>query len=412
MPSYRYRGRDKNGQLVEGLIEAASANNVAIKLSGIDIIPISIVITEDSQTVEDLLMNLFGMGLPSAEELIIFSQQMYALLKAGVSLIYGLKVVSETTKHTVFRNIITDVIISLESGYSFSKALSKHPMVFQPLMIAMVEVGENTGQLETSFLQIREYLETEQSTKQRIKTALRYPIIVIAAILTALIIINIMVIPAFRDFFSNFGAKLPLPTRILITTSDLFVLHGWLISGFCILMVIGALYYAHTIQGKWWISYFKLKIPFVGSIVRRSIYARFCRAFAMTISANVPLLQAFKVVANVTGNSYLSQKILNMRHHIELGESLYHAAKESNLFSPIALQMMAIGEETGEVDKILLDIAYYYEKDVDYDLKQLGDLIEPILIIIIALMVLLLALGVFLPMWDISTVALRKMDGV
>ncbi|HRE31094.1 MAG TPA: type II secretion system F family protein, partial [Candidatus Berkiella sp.] len=174
------------------------------------------------------------------------------------------------------------MIISLESGYSFSKALSKHSMVFQPLIIAMVEIGENTGKLEISFLQIREYLETEQSTKQRIKTALRYPIIVIAAILTAIIIINIMVIPAFRDFFSNFGATLPLPTRILITTSDLFVRHGWLISGLCILSAIGAVYYAHTPQGKWWISCCKLKIPFVGSIVRRSIYARFCRAFAMT----------------------------------------------------------------------------------------------------------------------------------
>ncbi len=412
MPSYQYKGRDKNGQLVQGAIEAATPNSVAAKLSSIDIMPISIVATENAETVEDWLMKLFGIGLPKTEDLIIFSQQMHSLLKAGVSLIYGLKVIGETTKHTVFRNVITDVIINLESGYSFSKALSKYPMVFQPLMIAMIEVGENTGQLESAFLQIKGYLETEQSTKQRIKTAIRYPMIVIIAIVMALIIINVMVIPAFRDFFTAFGSNLPLPTRMLITTSDLFVNHGWLIGILMVMLTIGGLTYSHTPKGKWWFSYVKLQIPMVGSIIRRSIYARFCRAFSMAISSNVPLMQAFKVVANVADNPYLSEKILFMRQGIERGESLYKAAKQSNIFSPIALQMMAVGEETGEVDKILLDIAYYYEKDVDYDLRKLGDLLEPILIIIIAIMVLMLALGVFLPMWDISTVALRKMDGV
>lgn len=412
MPSYRYKGRDKNGQLVEGSIEAATPNSVAIKLYSIDIMPISIIVTENAQTVEEWLMKLFGIGLPKTEDLIIFSQQMYSLLKAGVSLIYGLKVISETTKHTIFRNVITDVIISLESGYSFSKALKKYSMVFHPLMIAMVEVGENTGQLESAFLQIKSYLETEQSTKQRIKTAIRYPMIVIVAIIMAIMIINWMVIPAFRDFFAAFGSNLPLPTRILIATSNIFVQHGWLIALILVLITIGVVLYAHTPRGAWWFSFLKLKIPLVGSIIRRSIYARFCRAFSMAMTANVPLMQAFKVVANVADNPFLEEKILKMRHGIERGESLYKAAKESNIFSPIALQMMAIGEETGEVDKILLDIAYYYEKDVDYDLKKLGDLLEPILIIIIGMMVLILALGVFLPMWDISTVALRKMDGV
>lgn len=412
MPSYRYKGRDKNGQLVQGFIEAATPNSVAVKLSSIDIIPISISATQNVQTVEDWLMKIFGIGLPKTEDLIMFSQQMYSLLKAGVSLIYALKVIGETTKHTILRNVITDVIISLESGYSFSKAMSKHPMVFQPLMIAMVEVGENTGQLDTVFLQIKNYLETEKSTKQRIKTATRYPFIVITAIILAVVIINLMVIPSFRDFFAAFGSNLPLPTRVLIATSDIFVKHGWLIVFMISLLVIGGMVYAKTPRGAWWVSFLKLKIPLIGSIIRRSIYARFCRALSMAISSNVPLMQAFRVVANVADNPFLAEKILKMRHGIERGESIYKASKESHIFSPIALQMMAVGEETGEVDKMLLDIADYYEKDVDYDLKILGDSLEPILIIIIGMMVLMLALGVFLPMWDISTVALRKMDGV
>ncbi|MGE3318364.1 MAG: type II secretion system F family protein [Candidatus Berkiella sp.] len=412
MPSYRYKGRDKNGQLVEGFIEAATPNSVAVKLSNIDIIPISITITESVQTVEDWLMKIFGIGSPKTDDLIIFSQQMYSLLKAGVSLIYALKVIGETTKHPVLRNVVTDVVISLESGYSFSKSMSKHPLVFHPLMIAMVEVGENTGQLDTVFLQIKNYLETEKTTKQRIKTATRYPIIVIIAIIMAIVIINVMVIPAFRNFFSAFGSNLPLPTRILVATSDVFVNHGGMIAFLISLLVLGGMIYAKTPKGAWWLSLLKLKIPLIGSIIRRSIYARFCRAFSMAMSSNVPLMQAFKVVANVADNPFLAEKILKMRHGIERGESIYKASKDSQIFSPIALQMMAVGEETGEVDQMLLDIADYYEKDVDYDLKKLGDSLEPILIIIIGMMVLMLALGVFLPMWDISTVALRKMDGV
>lgn len=412
MPSYRYKGRDKNGHMVEGLIEAATPNSVAAKLSSIDIIPISISITESVQTVEDWLMKIFGIGLPNTDDLIMFSQQMYSLLKAGVSLIYALKVIGETTKQSVLRNVITDVIISLESGYSFSVSMSKHPLVFHPLMIAMVEVGENTGQLDTVFLQIKNYLETEKSTKQRIKSATRYPMIVIIAIVMAIVIINFMVIPSFRNFFTAFGANLPLPTRILIATSDVFVQHGTMIAFFVLSLLLGGVIYAKTPKGEWWVSFLKLKIPFIGSIIRRSIYARFCRAFSMAMSSNVPLMQAFKVVANVADNPFLAEKILKMRHGIERGESIYKASKESQIFSPIALQMMAVGEETGEVDQMLLDIAEYYEKDVDYDLKKLGDSLEPILIIIIGIMVLMLALGVFLPMWDISTVALRKMDGV
>jgi MSHA biogenesis protein MshG len=347
MPSYRYKGRDKSGQLVEGFIEAATPNNVAVKLSSIDIIPISIVIAESAQTVEDWLAKLFGVGLPKTEDLIIFSQQMHSLLKAGVSLLHALKVISETTEQTTFRNVITGVIISLESGFSFNKALDKYPLVFPPLMVAMVEVGENTGQLEGAFMQIRNYLETDLSTKRRIKTAVRYPFIVLTAIVMAMVIINVMVIPAFRDFFSAFGSNLPLPTRILIATSDSFVHHGWLLILLLIMLFIGGITYSHTPKGKWWVSYLKLKIPFVGSVIRRSIYARFCRAFSMAISANVPLMQAFKVVANVADNTYLEQKILRMRQGIEKGESLYQAAKKSTIFSPIALQMMAVGEETG-----------------------------------------------------------------
>ncbi len=411
MPSYKYKGRDKLGQMVEGSIEAQSPNNAVLKLASVDIIPISLVVTSDDLTVEALLVKYFSYGRPQLDDLIMFSQQMHTLLRSGVSLMRGLRVVCETTKHNGLRNALTDVVISLESGHRFSKALEKHANIFSPLFIAMIDVGENTGQLENAFLQIKYYLESELDTRRRIKTALRYPIMVFLAILFAVMIINIVVIPSFRNFFTAFGSKLPLPTQILICISDFIIHYGWALGIVSISIVLSLVVYFQTAQGKWWWSYLKLKIPFIGSIVRRSIYARFCRSFSMTIKANVPLLQGFKVVSNVVDNVFLSQKILQMRHYVERGEALYLAAKHTDLFSPIVLQMLIVGEETGEIDTMLLDVAQFYEKDVDYDLKRLGHAIEPILIIIIAAMVLVLALGVFLPMWDISTVALRKMEG-
>ncbi len=411
MPSYKYKGRNKNGQMIEGLIEAQNPNSAIVKLASVDVIPLYIQPTSDEMTVEILLTKYFSYGRPQLDDLILFSQQMHTLLKAGVSLMRALRVVCETTKHNALRNALTDVVISLESGNSFSKSLEKHDNIFSSLIIAMVDIGENTGQLENVFLQIKYYLESELDTRRRIKTALRYPAMVFFSIFFAICIINMVVIPSFRNFFSAFGSKLPMPTQILISISDFFVHYGWLLGIFAIGCSIGIVVYSHTKQGKWWWSFLKLKIPFIGDIIQRSVYARFCRAFSMTIKANVPLLKGFKVVSHVVDNAYLSQKIIQMRHYVERGEAIYQAAKHTELFSPIVLQMLIVGEETGQVDSTLLDVAQYYEKDVDYDLKRLGHVIEPILIIIIAAMVLMLALGVFLPMWDISTVALRKMEG-
>ncbi|MBS0286389.1 MAG: type II secretion system F family protein [Proteobacteria bacterium] len=411
MPSFKYKGRDKTGQLVQGQIEAQSQSNAVLKLASVEVVPISIQITSNEVTVEGLLRKYFSFGKPQLDDLILFSQQMHTLLKSGVSLMRALRVVCETTEHNGLRSALTDVIISLESGNRFARALERHPHIFSSLLVAMIDVGENTGQLENAFLQIKVYLESELDTRRRIKTALRYPLTVIVAIVLAIGIINVVVIPSFSNFFTAFGSKLPLPTRILIHISNFVIEYGWLLALFVVGASIGLVVYLHTPQGKWWWSLIKLKIPFIGGIIKRTIYVRFCRAFSMAIKANVPLMQAFRVVSNVVDNTYLAQKILQMRHFVERGESLYLAAKHSELFSPIVLQMLIVGEETGEVDSMLLEAAQYYEKDVDYDLKRLGHAVEPVLIIIIAAMVLVLALGVFLPMWDISTVALRKMDG-
>ncbi|MDB6096903.1 MAG: biosis protein MshG, partial [Francisellaceae bacterium] len=234
------------------------------------------------------------------------------------------------------------------------------------------------------------------------------PMTVLIVIVIAVIIINIVVIPAFASFFKQFGATLPLPTRILMATSN-FMLHYWFILLAIVIASISSwIMYLNTSEGRFFWDKWKLKLPIVGSIFFRSLLARFSRSFALSIQTGVPLMESIGLIAKATDNSYVSEKIINMRQNIERGESLTQAAVNSKMFNPLVLQMLTIGEETGEIDRLLDDVAKFYEDEVDYEVKRIGAAIEPILISVIAILVLILALGVFLPMWDISKAAMSK----
>jgi MSHA biogenesis protein MshG len=311
----------------------------------------------------------------------------------------------------MFRNVLIQVILSLESGFSLSQSLVQHKHIFSGITLALIEVGENTGELENSFYQIKKMMESDGENAKRIKTALRYPLFVLIAIMFAIGVVNVLVIPSFKSFFMSFDAQLPLPTRILIACSDVLVEHGFILLLLMASSLMFALWYARLPAGKLGLSWFFIHIPYVGTLVKRCIYARFCRAFSMTLKANVPLVQAFTVVAHVAHNPFIAQKINTMRQYVEHGDSFYLAAQKSELFGDLELQMLMVGEETGKLDAILLEMANFYENDLDYDLKNLSTAIEPVLIIVVSGFVLVLALGVFLPMWDISAVALRNVNG-
>ena len=284
-------------------------------------------------------------------------------------------------------------------------ALHAHPKVFTTLFISMVSVGENTGQLDQAFRQLAGYLELERETRKRIKQATRYPLFVLIAMSVALVVINLLVIPAFAKVFEQFKADLPWPTQVLIGTSQFFQDLWWLL----LLLFGGGLYaffkWIETDAGalKWDAT--KLRLPIVGGIFERIALARFTRTFAMMYRAGVPLLQTLSINSASVGNKYIGQAILGMRESVERGEALTRSASASGLFTPLVLQMMAVGEETGALDDLFVEVADFYEQEVDYDLKQLADAIEPILIVAMGVMVLILALGVFLPMWELASAA-------
>ena len=406
MATFRYSGRNAEGVKVAGIVDGNSAEAVASELLGKSITPLTI----EAQNAADAdVFAALGEKLRrkhvDLDELIIFCRQMYSLAKAGVPIIRAIAGLGESNRNLYFREVLQKVRSDLEGGVSMAVALNAHPKVFGTLFVSMISVGENTGQLDQAFRQLASYLELERETRKRIKQATRYPLFVLSAMAVALTVINLFVIPAFSKVFAQFQAHLPLPTRILIATSQFFQDYWWLLA----LLLGGSLYaffkWIETEAGalKW--DQLKLRLPIVGGIFERIALARFTRTFAMMYKAGVPLLQTLSINSASVGNKYIGQAILGMRESVERGEALTRSASASGLFTPLVLQMMAVGEETGALDDLFVEVADFYEQEVDYDLKQLADAIEPILIVAMGVMVLILALGVFLPMWELASAA-------
>lgn len=407
MSQFRYTGRDAQGDKISGTLQGASSDAVVSELLAQRITPLTI--EEQAQQSDDDVFAALKERLRSKsvdlEELIIFCRQMYSLSKAGVPIIRAIGGLGESHRNLYFREVLQEVRSDLEGGMSMAVALHAHPKVFGTLFISMISVGENTGQLDQAFRQLSGYLEMERETRKRIKQATRYPMFVMLAMVVALVVINLFVIPAFAKVFEQFHAQLPLPTRILIGTSQFFQEYWWLMG----LVVAGAIYafirWKQTDAGalKW--DQMKLRFPIVGGVFERIALARFTRTFAMMYKAGVPLLQTLSINSASVGNLYIGRAILSMREGVERGEALTSTASTSGLFTPLVLQMMAVGEETGALDDLFIEVADFYEQEVDYDLKQLADAIEPILIVAMGIMVLVLALGVFLPMWELASAA-------
>lgn len=408
MPKFSYKGRNSRGDLINGVIEANSVDAVASQLLNSSIVPIDISEKSSEETALADIWGTLNTRKPGLDDLVMFSRQMYSLMRAGVPIIRAMTGIIQATKNRILIHVFKEIQLDLESGRELSGAMARHPGIFTPLYISMIRIGENTGKLDESFLRISQYLDLEKDTRERVKAAIRYPVMVIVAMGIAITIINVMVIPAFAKVFERAHAELPLPTRILIATSHFFVDYWQYMLAGVVLAVIFFSYYVQTEQGRYVWGKYKIRIPLVGSILRRAALGRFARAFSMSLNAGVPLVQALTVVSRAVDNDYIGEHILNMRNGIERGESLTRTAATTNMFTPLVLQMLSVGEETGQVDEMMEEVAGFYEREVDYDVKNLSATIEPVMIVLLGGLVLILALGIFLPMWDLASVTLGK----
>ncbi|MEC7509301.1 MAG: type II secretion system F family protein [Pseudomonadota bacterium] len=406
MPQFKYAGKSTQGGPQKGVIEAASAQAAAQALLSQNIVPLTIVESKkrsaenegDGFDITRLFQQKVGL-----DEMIIFSRQMYSLLKAGIPIIRAIKGLSENASHKRFQEILKDIADQLEQGRSLSSSMAKYEKVFTRLTISVVVVGENTGKLDDVFLQLALYFEREQETRKRIKSALRYPTFVLIALAIAMFILNLFVVPVFTQMFERFDTELPIMTRVLIGTSNFFVNYWWLL----IIVIVGGIFavkqYVNSSNGRLKWDKFKLKLPVVGGIIERSLLSRYSRSFSMILRAGVPLTAGLSLTADAVDNAHMQKRIKEMRQGIEKGESLLRVSKNSELFSTLVLQMIAVGEETGRLEPLLEESADYYEREVDFDLKSLTAKIEPILIGFVAVMVLILALGIFTPMWNMMS---------
>lgn len=396
---FSYTARKSSGELATGVLEANDAATVAQILAGRSFTPIEIKESDEELNSDSAQISFLTPNI-TLEDLVMFSRQMYSLVKSGIPILRAVKGLADTTASKRMSLALADVADQLERGRTLSSALNKHSEVFGRLFVSIVHVGENTGKLDEAFLQLSFYLEREQETRKQIKAATRYPMFVLIAIVIAMVIMNIVVIPIFADMFKSFGAELPLMTRILLATSDFFITKWpYLVVGIALAIFL-LVRYLRTESGRYKWDRTKLRLPLVGSIFERTLLGRFARSFSIMLVSGVPLTSALNLVAEAVNNAFMADRILSMRKNIEKGESLSRVASSSQLFTPLVLQMINVGEETGRVDELLAEVAEFYEREVDYDLKSLTSKIEPILICIVAAMVLVLALGIFTPMWD------------
>ncbi|NVM78530.1 MSHA biogenesis protein MshG [Duganella sp. SG902] len=408
MPFFAYKGRNARGELMQGVLEAADSGAVADQLFNTGVTPIEIVVTKKATTDsgETWLAKLLEKKVTSMD-VQLFSRQMYTLLKSGVPIMRGLAGLQESAVSKSFAKVIKDLRESLDSGRELSAAMRRHPEVFTPFYLSMVRVGEMTGRLEEVFLRLFDHLEFDRDMRERVKSATRYPTFVVIAMVIAMVVVNMFVIPAFVGVFARFNTELPLMTRILIGTSNFTVRYWPVLAAALVVGIWGFRAWIGTAKGLYQWDKFKLRIPVAGKIVLKATMARFARSFSLSSRSGVPIVQALTVVAQTVDNAYLTARVEQMRDGVERGDSILRTAAATNVFTPVVLQMIAVGEESGSIDDLMDEIAQMYEREVDYELKTLSAQIEPILIVFLGIMVLVLALGIFLPIWDLGKAALH-----
>lgn len=407
MPMFNYSGRNARGETMQGQVESPSPQAVASWMMTAGITPIRIK-AQAEDTRPEWLRRIMGERALADVDLLLFTRQMGVMVKAGVAMMQALAAIQKSTRKPRFVRLLQTLRDDLDKGHELSAAIARHPKFFNEYYVNMVKVGEGTGRLEEIFRRLFVQLEFEKHMKQKIKGAVRYPSFVMTAIVIAIAILNLYVIPVFAKVYAGFKVALPPLTQLLIGVSNFVVNYWWAIVAAVVLAVYAFRSWIATRDGRYTWDKYKLRIPIVGSIVVKGTIARFCLSLAIASKSGIPLMQAFTLVSRVVENAFYEQRILQMRDGVERGDSMLRVAQSAGIFTPLELQMIAVGEETGEIDDMMEQVAKMYQDEVEYEVDRLSESLEPILIAAAAVVVLILLLGIFLPLWDLGQAALHK----
>jgi MSHA biogenesis protein MshG len=405
MQHFLYEGRNRRGELVKGRIESPSTYAVAQWMMGAGIVPVTISVDEKTDVTDALLGQIKGRGTLTPTDLLLFTRQLGTMVRAGLPLMQALSGMQKSSGNPKLGALIGKLREDLDQGLELSQAMAHHPEFFDDYYVSMIRVGEGAGRLDEVFVRLFAQLEFERDMRQKIKGALRYPTFVVIAIAIAVAILAIFVIPVFAKVYAGMKVELPLLTRVLLAVSDAAVNWWWAMLAF-----LSACYYSFRLwvgqpAGRYRWDKLKLRLPLVGSIFNKAGIARFCLSFSIACKSGVPIDQAFTLVAKVVDNAFFERRIHGMREGITRGETMLQIAQGSGIFQPMEMQMIAVGEATGEMEKMMEQVAQMYQEELQYEVSRLGDAIEPILLAVMGGLVLVLMLGIFLPLWDLGQLA-------
>ena len=408
MPVFEYSGRNARGEVMQGQIDSPSPQAVATWMMSAGITPIVIKTGTEQSAQPPWLRELLGWRSLLDVDLLLFTRQMGTMVKAGVPMMQALASIQKSTRKQRLVDVIQSLRDHLDKGLELSAAMAHHPGFFNEYYVNMIKVGEGTGKLEEVFRRLFAQLAFEKQVKQKIKGAVRYPTFVMTAIAIAVAILNLYVIPVFAKVYAGMKVSLPPLTQLLIGVSNFVVNYWWAIIAAVILAAYAFHAYTQTRDGRYRWDKFKLKVPIIGSILVKAAIARFALSLSIASRSGIPLMQAFTLVSRVVENAFYEQRILQMREGVERGESMLRVAQSAGIFTPLELQMISVGEETGEIDDMLEQVATMYQEELEYEVERLSETLEPILIAAAAVLVLILLLGVFLPLWDLGQMAKQR----
>lgn len=404
MAEFSYKAKAPNGTVMEGIIEAAEQRAAVDKLRGQKYIILEI--NEAKKSAIDQFIKSFGFKPKvKSKDLVLFSRQLSTLVSAGVPIVQGLSILIEQIENKVFKNIVEKIQEDIESGQSIADALKKHPNAFTDLYVAMIRAGEMGGILDVILERLSSYLEGAEALKGKVKGAMVYPMVVgiIAGVVTLFLLT--VVIPTFKEIFESFGAELPLITQFLINLSDF--LRKWIIAVILVPigLFIGFKQFRKTPFGELKTDEIALKIPIFGILLKKVAVAKFTRTFGTLIKSGVPILQALDTVAKTAGNKVIENAILDAREAIREGERIADPLRKSAIFPPMVIQMISVGEETGNLDTMLSKISDFYDQEVDNAVKGLTSMIEPIIIVVMGLVIGSIVIAMFMPMFELGNLA-------
>lgn len=406
MGLFQYKARDKFNKPVDGVLSASSIDLVAIKLKNEGFIPVSIIPQKEEVSAAKAENASVKTKVPFTE-LNAFTRQCYTLQKAGIPILSAMRTVKEQTKNAFFKKVITQITTDIEAGLSFSDALAKYPQIFNAMYVNMVRIGEASGRLDETLERLSLLGEHDERIRMKIKTATRYPVIVVSALVIGFMILTTFIVPRFAKIFSQYNVALPFPTRVLIGINFLVRKLWWLV----ILIAAGIFFLVSkmikTEKGRIYWDTLMLKIPIFGPLVLKLILSRFMRITSILLSSGVPILQVLTLASEGSGNKVVGRVIDNIRESVNRGQGMLAPIKESGIFPPVVVQMVSVGEDTGKLSELLAHVADYYDEQVDYTINNMVSLIEPILILILGCGVLFMALGIFLPMWGMMSLFQR-----